>query len=933
MESFLHLLARDLLLRQQPFDRVSVIFPNKRAGLFLARELAGMIDRPTWMPAILSMEEFAGRYAGARRADEITLVIKLYHAYRACSRSRETFDDFYFWGNMLLEDFNDVDKYLVNAKDLFSNLHALREIERAFPYLTNEQVAVVRRFWSHFREGACSPEQQSFLQTWDSIYPTYLRFRENLLREGLCYEGMGERLFCERLDAVPAGERLVFAGFNALNRCEEKIFRYFRDNGQAAFYWDHDTYYSANEAHEAGLYIRENLKHFPNALGTEHFNNFRHHARRVEHVAVSSKVGQAKLLPALLDEFSPAARVETAVVLCDESLLLPVIHSIPPSVEKINITMGYPARNTATVALLALAAELQRYARREAGECYYYYKPVVALLNHPLLQAVDEGEEARHLTHRVHAGNLVHVPAAMLQFNPLARVVFSPVEACTFDYFLDILSALIPASDHVPPIEKEVLFTLYKQLQQARDTFREEDVVPGEKMHARIVERMTRKLTVPFSGEPLEGIQVMGLLETRVLDFKKLVILSANEGIIPKNETLASFIPYNLRVGFGLPTPTHRDAIYAYHFYRLIQRADEIKILHADTPRGAGEMSRFLYQLKYESGIPARERYLHDDVSARVVPPVVIRGNEAIARLLQRYSCKGQGISPSALNLYLDCRLKFYFRYLAGLRETGQPTGELDQRLLGNIFHEVARRLYATFPGGLATAERLEALEQDDDALERLVRDVHREMYDPAIAPLVTGHAGDLALPVVKKYARKLLAYDRTIAPFTVLSLEQPCGLPVTTAGGSRVVYIEGSIDRVDRVNDRVRVIDYKTGVDRPDFKSVDSLFDPDNKQRNKAAFQTLLYCMMYAHEQPGDGAPLLPALYSTRALFTPRHDYHFLLDGVPVQDVASLLPAFRERLARLFDELFSPDHLFAPASHDDKCHACPYNAICSRVS
>ncbi|MDR2414695.1 MAG: hypothetical protein LBD64_06890 [Odoribacteraceae bacterium] len=471
MESFLHLLARDVVRDAHP-ESLTIVFPNKRAGLFLSRELARMIDRPAWMPVIVTLEEFVERYVGLKRADEITLLVKLYSSYRECSGSKESFDDFYPWGSMLLEDFDDVDKYLVDARDLFSNLRALREIEKLFPYLTEAQVEHVRRFWSHFRDGVTGGrEQEAFLETWGKLYPTYCHFREKLQREGLCYEGMGTRLLRDRVDEVPRQERLFFAGFNALNKCEEQIFARFRDSGQAAFYWDHDLYYTSNERHEAGLFLRDNLKRFPNALGIEHFNNFRREEKRVEHVTVSSSSGQAKLLPSLLGELPPDPS-ETAIVLCDENLLSPVLHSIPPTVEKINITMGYPARKTAAAALLTLAGDLQRGAKRVGEECYYARETVIALLDHPLVQAGDP-VEARKVARGVHSSNLTHVPSAMLLFDEVTRALFAPRDS-SFDYFLDVIARLLAREDAgTGAIERETLFALYKWLQQARDSFRE----------------------------------------------------------------------------------------------------------------------------------------------------------------------------------------------------------------------------------------------------------------------------------------------------------------------------------------------------------------------------------------------------------------------------------------------------------------------------
>jgi CRISPR/Cas system-associated exonuclease Cas4 (RecB family) len=925
MRNFLYLLARDIAADKNP-ERLTVVFPNKRAGLFLARELVRQIKRPTWMPAIVTIEEFVEKYAGLRRADDITLIIKLYRAYRACSGSLESFDDFYPWGSALLEDFDDVDKYLVDARDLFSNVRALREIEKSFPYLSAEQVKHIRQFWSHFRgqsvdeaEKSRGPEQEAFLKTWDCLYPTYKLFQEELRREGLCHEGMGARILLDHLDEAPSDERFFFAGFNALTKCEEQILARFRDNGQATFYWDHDLYYTGNNMHEAGFFLRDNLKRFPNALGIEHFNNLRREDKRIEHISVSSTVGQAKLLPALIEELAGGEPADTAIVLCDEKLLAPVLHSIPRSVEKINVTMGYPARETASAALLALAAELQRGAGKEG----FAGKTVAALLDHPFVQA-GAPDEARETARRV--DRLPRASPDMLRFDELSRVLFTRREEASFDYFLDIISCLLARPRGVDAIERETLFTFYKKIRQARDAFAEEQIAPGERLHARVVNQLTRSITVPFSGEPLEGMQVMGLLETRVLDFKNLIILSANEGTLPRRAPFVSFIPYNLRLGFGMPTPEHRDAIDAYYFYRVMQRAEHVKILHADRQKNDGEMSRFLYQLKYERESPPRERFLREEISARVSRPVEVQVNNVIERLSERFSRTGRGISPSAINAYLDCRLRFYFKYVAGIREREKPTGELDHRVLGNIFHETTRALYLSFPNGEVTPEDITRMARDELMIEQYARDAREKVISDEDARVVQDGTGELALAVVKKYVRKVLEHDRVLAPFRILALEQPVGMNFRV--GDRDFRLEGNIDRVDQVGSTVRVIDYKTGADKGAFKSIASLFDPENKQRDKAAFQTILYCILYAREHP-DATPPRPGLYSMRALFAPKYDDRFLFDGAPVDDLSVILPEFQEHLAGLLDEIFSPGQAFAMTAHREKCRSCPYSAIC----
>ncbi|MDR2414696.1 MAG: PD-(D/E)XK nuclease family protein [Odoribacteraceae bacterium] len=422
-------------------------------------------------------------------------------------------------------------------------------------------------------------------------------------------------------------------------------------------------------------------------------------------------------------------------------------------------------------------------------------------------------------------------------------------------------------------------------------------------------------------------MQVMGLLETRMLDFKNLIILSANEGVLPRDAPLASFIPYSLRVGFGLPTPEHRDAIYAYYFYRLVQRATNVKILHAAATKNAGEMSRFLYQLKYESGTPPRERYLQEEIVARPARPVAIPANDEIARCLERFTREGSGLSPSALNVYLDCRLKFYFRYVARIREKENLVGELDYRTLGNIFHEMTRAIYHSFPG-LVTAAVIDRVARDDRAIDQYARAAREKILDSEHARAFDDGTGELALSVVKKYARKVLEHDRGLAPFEILALEQPCRTFFVTGNGPRV-WVEGNVDRVDRLSSGARVIDYKTGVDKGEFKSVASLFDPADKQRNKAAFQTILYCIAYADEHPAE-LPPRPGLYSLRAFFAPRRDDRFFLAGAPLDSIEAIIPEFRERLVALVDEIFSPGLTFSPTTLRDKCRTCPYNAVCA---
>ena len=892
MASFLQLLAKDIIRKYgTDFADLTIIFPNKRAGLFLAEELSRQIDRPVWMPEILTLTEYIEKHSGLKKAETLSLIIKLYKSYTAVSGSSEKFEDFYFWGNMLLADFDDIDKYLVDAKDLFSNLIALKELDLNFPYLTEEQIKAIHRFWKSFNPEKFSREQQEFLKVWDKLYATYTHFKTHLAETGICYEGMNERYFCEHIETYAHPAHILIAGFNALNLCEKKIFSFWQDSGIARFYWDYDIYYTADEHQEAGHYIRENLKLFPNELDIEHFNNFRYNGKTIEYLAVPSTIGQAKLLPALTESLREENPRQTAIVLCEEQMLIPVMHSIPEYFSKINVTMGYPARNTSVAALISMLCDLKNYARQEGDTTYYYYKPVIALLNHKLIKDLCP-EEIQQITNYINQKNIVYVIEKSLHFHELTRAIFSSDQHEKIPvYLLKILNLLTRSvlKEEADPIEKEFVFTVYTQIQNLQNTFEEEGIEPENKLYMQIINKVIGNLSIPFSGEPLEGLQLMGLMETRMLDFNHLIILSANEGILPKTTLPASFIPYNLRFGFRLPTPEHQDAVFAYYFYRLLQRSRDIHILYTSGVKGmnGGEMSRFLYQIKYESGLTVAERNFQNPISTQNPKEIRIGKTPPILHILERYTrSEDQTISPSALNTYMECSLKFYFKYIAQIKEKEELAEELDHRLLGNIFHECSESLYATIPGGEITKAAIDTILANGSLIEEHIRRSYLKVYDPKISRLIDSGSNELILEVIKKYLREMFSYDKKICPFRLLAMENRFHVPVKIGieGQEKTVFVGGFIDRIDRTDQGIRVIDYKTGADTTAFKTIASVFDPANPTRNKAAFQTMVYCLMYDHVHPSE-QPLIPGIYSTKLLFGKDYDFRLKCDKELIQN------------------------------------------------
>lgn len=939
MASFIQLIAKDLITKYQyNLKDLTVVFPNKRAGLFLADALSELVKKPTWMPEIFTFHEFIEQQTGIKKAENITLTIKLYKAYLQASGTNEKFEDFYFWGNLLLEDFDDIDKYLIDPKTLFSNIVSLKELESGFSYLTPEQITVIQNFWNSFNPEKYSKEQEEFLKIWNNLYSTYTRFKKQLTAEGICYEGMGERHFYEHIEEYSREQPIVFAGFNALSPCEKQIFTFYHLNRKAHFYWDYDIYYSTEEYHEAGRYIRENLKLFPNELGQEQFNNFKYNRKQIEYISVPSSIGQAKLIPKLLEDLPEKDNIQTALVLCDERLLIPVMHSIPEDIRKINITMGYPARNTSAAALIYMLGELKNYTKTAGGETYYYYKPVIALLNHKLLRNCCP-EDIDKTLGNIRQKNIIYIPAQSLYFNAVTQAIFEGKEEKIPDYLLRILKLLTQTFDIEKEksyaIEKEFIFTLYLCIQNLKNTFEEEQIEPESKLYLQIIYKVLGSVSIPFSGEPLEGLQIMGLLETRMLDFKNLIIFSANEGILPKTNIPSSFIPYNLRVGFRLPTPEQREALFAYNFYRLLQRAQNVKILYTSVIQNlnGGEMSRYLHQIKYESGLTVKEQNFQNRISLEEEKEIHIPKNESILRGLERYMLSEEtALSPSALNTYIDCPLKFYFKYIAGIKEKEEMAEELDHRLLGNIFHESVQSLYATVGGQEITSRIIDSLLSNQSLLEEHVYRSYLHVYNQQTSKLMDSGSNELILEIIKKYIRQMFQYDKTLCPFRIISTEKKycIPVPVQTPAGTQPVFIGGIIDRVDQIGDTIRVIDYKTGADNTQCKNISSVFDSSNPQRNKAAFQTMLYCLMFKQHCPPTSA-IIPGIYSIKLLFGNDYNYKLKCDNTYITDFNTYREEFYQLLTALLSRLFSPEQSFTQAPSEKKCRTCQYSGICRK--
>ncbi len=882
METFLGLLAKDLLERELNFEELTVIFPNKRAGLFLAEELRRKAERALWMPEILTLDEFIDQYTGLRRIDETEAVIKLFKIFRDGDLQHLFADplslgDFYYWGKMLLGDFDDCDKYLVNAEDLFGNVDKYRAMDdKSLDYLEDEQREALRRFFDILVEKP-SDEKESFADLWNNLFGIYTEFRKRLEEDGCAYAGMAQRRFCEE-ELWPEKRCIAFAGFNALNKCEKSIFTHYKVNGSALFYWDYDTFYVNNEKHEAGRFMRDNLKAFPNALGVEHFNNITTGGLDIHVIDTPSQVASAKLIPTLIGE-KPG--VETAVVLCDEGLLQAVRTSIPDTIKDINITMGVPARHSSVEALVAMLYTLRRNGAKEGK---FYYKPVISILEHPLVRGVDR-ERCNEVIAEINKRNLFRVDAEKLtSINDTLGKIFSLERMSATDWLLAIFESLLRSDvAERSPFDGEILFQIYTYIRSlATILTREglEDVAADDdKFYLSVILKLLSSLSIPFSGQPLQGMQLMGLLETRMLDFERLVILSANEGVMPKGGVAPSFIPYGFRRAFEMPTPEYRDAIFAYYFYRLLQRCKHADILYVSGKDdfAYSEMSRFLMQLKYEYddkrivwqsmanrlGSGAGKEFdlkKSDALVKRFSDKYLLSGSphsEQIQQILadlevRKNNSKISALSPSAISEYIECPRKFFMCHVMGFSEPDEVTDDMDARMLGNLFHEAAHLVYdylsESVNGGMIEEGDIAKLLSDEERLNGFVNEAFMKEIseEKGLGALSESGQNDLVCGTVLLYIKNALRYDmKHSVPFSIKMLEQRVYMALDIGDG-RVVAIGGVVDRVDETRDGLRIIDYKTGGDTSEFDSLHALFDIEGGKHTKAPFQTMLYGLAY---------------------------------------------------------------------------------------
>ena len=959
MESFLKLVAADLYKHTEGnLAHTAVVFPNKRAGLFFNEYLAQESDSPIWSPAYVSISELFRSLSPWEVGDPVKLVCELYKIFRRETQSTETLDDFYFWGEMLISDFDDADKNKVDTDKLFSNLQDLRNIMDDYTFIDDEQEEAIRQFFQNFSIERRTALKERFISLWDVLGNIYKGFRESLASQNIAYEGMMYRHVIEHLDVdkLPY-EKYVFVGFNVLNKVEHTLFTQLKDAGKAVFYWDYDEFYMKENrqavTHEAGEFIRRNLRNFPSPLSGELFKNLSK-PKEVHYIASSTENAQARYLPQWIRNNLTTPEKETAVVLCNEALLQPVLHSLPAEVKHVNITMGFPLSQTPVYSFLIALLELHTHGFNfKSGR--YTFQSVVTLLKHPYTRQLTG--QAELLEKELTRNNRFYPLPGELGKDEFLTRLFTPLSGnlnlCirlseTLQQVAGIYQANTSGTedtDAFNQLYRESLFKAYTTINRFRTLIEEDELTVQSETFRRLLVKVLSATNIPFHGEPAIGMQVMGVLETRNLDFRHLVLLSVNEGQLPKSGGDSSFIPYNLRKAFGMTTIEHKIAVYAYYFYRLLQRAERITLMYNTSSDGLnrGEWSRFMLQFLIEWPHPITRQFLEAGQSPQGTSPITVEKTPDVMRRMQslfdvRANPKAK-FSPSALNYYLDCPLKFYYRYVAGLSAPDEVSAEIDSATFGSIFHYAAEHIYKdlTTHGKVINKEALETLLRNEVKLQDYVDTAFKKLFFNVPQNEKPEYNGVQLInsAVIARYLKQLLQNDLRYAPFTFIASEMEVDEPIDIQTPKGVIKsrIGGIIDRMDSKDGTLRIVDYKTGGDADTPPHVESLFIPD-KKRSNYVFQTFLYAAIMCRKQPT--MKIAPALLYIHRAATETYSPVIQMGESrkpkeAVEDFSKYEKEYRERLQRLLEEIFNPEKSFTQTEIIEKCTYCDFKALCKR--
>ena len=953
-KTFLEYVAEDLLKKYGiDLSRITLVFPNKRASLFLNEHLARMADGPLWSPVYTTISQLFRDRSERVVADNIKLVCDLYRIYVQCTGTTETLDHFYGWGMLMLSDFDDIDKNLADATDVFRNLSNIHELDDV-SYLSEEQREVLKRFFNNFSDDYNTELKNRFLQLWQNFGNIYNSFNDHLQEEGLAYEGALYREVVNNDLATYDADTYIFVGFNMLQKVEQKLFTLLAKAGKAKFYWDFDRYYMEGANNEAGYYIRQYLEAFPNELfnrDDEIYNNFRTE-KVLRFISASTETIQGRFVGHWLqnEDFVRAGR-KTAVVLCDENLLQTVVHSLPSEVENVNITTGFPLAQSPVFSFVNALINLQTIGYTKSAE-RYRLQYVRAVLRHPYSLFLSDNctEQLRaleeHHTYYPSRQEMAVDEGLTLIFANLEEGVadVQTYHAKLVDWILSMLKTVGKSTQETDDhLMKEAIYRMYTLFNRLHELIVSGDLSVDLITLLRLITQLVQSTSIPFHGEPAIGLQVMGVLETRNIDFDNVLLLSCNEGNMPKGVNDASFIPYAIRKAHSLTTIDHKVAIYSYYFHRLLQRAQNITILYNNATEDGhtGEMSRFMLQMLVESGHKIERLSLQAGQMPNVLQPHAVEKTDSIMQQLMKLD----KLSPTAINRYLRCQLLFFYNTVAGLKESDEETDDIDNRTFGNIFHKGSQLIYEQLMDANFTVSEnaIKDFLADKSALQRIVdRTFNEELFKVANANQHPQYNGLQLINrgVIISYLKKLLQMDLSLTPFRILAMEKPVEQEVVfnVDCKTHTLTIGGYVDRLDEVEEGngkvIRVVDYKTGrKPQTAVAAFEDIFSGDKVTKNHADYylQTFLYAAIVRDSLKWNKQklPVSPALLFIQQASAEENDPVLRVGKERINDIAVYHNDFWAHLKALLSEIFNKERAFMPTKDRERCTRCPYKQVC----
>lgn len=1000
MPQFLKQIAEHYYNTQNISD-LCFVFPNRRSMVFFRKWLSETAkndpqSKVFTMPELLTMNDFFYKVSGSAVTDRISLLLELYDCYKALNPKAESLDDFIFWGDVILGDFDDTDKYLASPKQLFTNVADFKEIQDDYAYLSETQEEAIRNFISHFRKGGKltvnigseSPDvKERFLMIWNLLYPLYTSFNSALTEKGKAYEGMVYRSFVERLktesardilkSAFPRSDKFVFVGLNALNECEKAVMRKMRDASLAEFCWDYSSEMIQDPMNRASMFMSSNVVEFPQAFsidpGKASGGSFVNagvtepkNGPKIHVMSVPSSVGQTKQLPSLLAPVAEQKKggqedwSDTAIVLPDESLLIPVLNTLPLEIGTVNVTMGYPMSGSDIYSLMNNISALQLHVRKQKDGWAFYHKQVWSIFSSGIIASMMDGQ-ARQRVKEIKTAAKYYIPQSDFAGIELFELIFRPVvtdaKATSAEqikafaqYQLDVLSVLGAKMTRMSGMELEVHFAKQYYLSVNRLKSQVMSILPMT--YTRLLQSLIGGISVPFNGEPLKGLQIMGPLETRALDFKNLIVLSCNEGTFPHRSVSSSFIPPELRKGFGLPTYENQDAVWAYYFFRMIQRAENVWLLYDSRTEGlkSGEESRYIKQLEYQYKYPLMDRSVVGyDLKIPEGEDVIEKTGEDVEVM------KKMTFSASSIEKYLSCPAKFYYTYVKRLKVETEVSESLDNSMLGTVFHDTMLALYK---GGEALQaefdmSRENVLANVKKPLEVITKQYiewllsqKKEIIGPKIRTLIKRqlNADEIAgrnlvfEEILNKYVVKTLQTDLALMEEYNTDRFRVIGLELERLWNFKGHKFKGYIDRMDSFrDDEVRIVDYKTGkVDEKEVKIndenaddvVDALFSPDTKSKNRPEIAVQLFVYDRFVEKDVEDKSVLNVLYPIPRLFSSPELASNILSSRECPDFDNKV---MEKLEGLFAEMMDTGTDFRRTKDSDTCKYCDFKKICGR--